>query len=240
MELNEFSKELEELLSKIDINIDKKISEKFYNYMQILLEWNEKINLTAIVDQKEIILKHFVDCGTALKYLDKSQKVLDLGTGAGFPGIPLKLLNEELDITLVDALNKRINFLNEVIMKLELNKIKTIHSRAEELSRNKEHREKYDVIVSRAVANMSVLLEYTMPFIKKGGKCICMKGPNIEEELVNAKKALNVLGGEIEKIENITLPDSDIKRNIIIIKKIKETPKQYPRKAGKPSKEPIM
>lgn len=240
MEKEEFSKELKELLNDININIEDNTVEQFYLYMNLLLEWNEKINLTAITEPKEIILKHFVDCGTALKYLKEENKILDLGTGAGFPGIPLKLLNKELNITLVDSLNKRINFLNEVIDRLNLKNINTVHSRAEDLSRNKKYRENFDIILSRAVANMSVLLEYTLPFLKVGGKCIAMKGPNIEEELNNSKKALKVLGGEIEKIENIKLPNSDIERNIVIIKKIKETPKQYPRKAGKPSKEPIM
>lgn len=240
MELIEFSKELEYNLNKININTNEKVIKLFYNYMNILLEWNEKINLTSITEPKEVVLKHFVDCGTILKYLEKDKKILDLGTGAGFPGIPLKILEEELDITLVDSLNKRINFLNEVIIKLELNNIKTIHSRAEDLSREKEHRQKYDILVSRAVANMSVLLEYTLPFLNIGGKSICMKGPNIEDELSYSKKALKLLGGEIEKIEKLFLPDTNIERNIIIIRKINETPKQYPRKAGKPNREPIM
>lgn len=240
MEREEFSKELTVLLNELNIKIENSKAEQFYIYMNMLLEWNEKINLTAITEPKEIILKHFVDCGTALKYLNKKNKILDLGTGAGFPGIPLKLLNSELNITLVDSLNKRINFLNEVIEELKLKNINTVHSRAEDLSRQKGYRESYDIILSRAVANMSVLLEYTLPFLKVGGKCICMKGPNIEEELNNSKKALSILGGEIENIENIKLPNSDIERNIIIVKKIKQTPKQYPRKAGKPSKEPIV
>lgn len=240
MDLLEFSNELNKLLNKIKVETSEEIINNFYKYMNILLEWNEKINLTAITEPKDIILKHFVDCGTALKYLEENKKILDLGTGAGFPGIPLKILNNKLEITLVDSLNKRINFLNEVISSLKLNNISTIHSRAEDLARNNKHREKYDIILSRAVANMSVLLEYTLPFLKVGGICICMKGPNIEEELSNSEKALKILGGEIQKIDNIILPDSDIERNIVIIKKIKGTPKQYPRKAGKPSKEPIL
>lgn len=239
MKKEEFSKELNDYLDILNVSSEEKVLERFYLYMQLLLDWNEKINLTAIVEPKEIILKHFVDCATALKYLDINSKILDLGTGAGFPGIPLKILNDKIDITLVDSLNKRINFLNEVIDNLKLNNIKTIHARAEDLARQKGFRENYDVILSRAVANMSVLLEYTLPFLKVGGKCICMKGPNVEEELNNSKKALKILGGEIEKIEKLNLPNSNIERNIIIIKKIKETPKQYPRKAGKPSKEPI-
>lgn len=240
MDIEEFSKELNELLTLINIRIEKDSIKQFYDYMNLLLNWNEKINLTAITEPKEIILKHFVDCGTLLKFLKPEDKILDLGTGAGFPGIPLKILNSGLDITLTDSLNKRINFLDEVIKELKLNKIKTIHSRAEDLARIKEHREEYDVVVSRAVANMPVLLEYTLPFLKIGGKSICMKGPNIEEEIENSQKALKVLGGEIENIENIKLPNNDITRNIVIVKKIKDTHKQYPRKAGKPSKEPII
>lgn len=240
MEFIEFSNKLNKYLNILNIETNEQKLKQFYDYMNILLEWNEKMNLTAIIDQDEIILKHFVDCGTALKYIEKNKTVLDLGTGAGFPGIPLKILNNEINVTLVDSLNKRINFLNEVIKELKLENITTMHSRAEDLARNKEYREKYDVIVSRAVANMSVLLEYTLPFIKIGGICICMKGPNIEEELKSSEKALKILGGRIEKIENIVLPNSDIERNIVIIKKIKETGKQYPRKAGTPSKEPII
>lgn len=240
MELVEFSRELKSKLNKLDIDIDNNSIEEFYNYMNILLEWNEKINLTSIKDPKEIVLKHFVDCGTILKYLQDDKKILDLGTGAGFPGIPIKILDKKLKITLVDSLNKRINFLNEVIIKLKLNDIKTIHTRAEDLARDKDNREKYDILVSRAVANMSVLLEYTLPFLKIGGKCICMKGPNIDEELLASKNALKILGGKIEKVEKLVLPDTNIERNIIIIEKVNKTPKQYPRKAGKPSKEPIM
>jgi len=240
MELKEFSSKLNEYLKEINVESNDKQLEEFYKYMNLLLEWNEKINLTAITEPDEIILKHFVDCGTILEMLDNNYKIIDLGTGAGFPGIPLKILNKELDITLMDSLNKRIIFLDEVIKELKLDKIKTVHSRAEDLSRIKEYRESYDIVLSRAVANLPVLLEYTLPFLKKGGKCICMKGPNIDEEIENAQKALKILGGEIEKIDTIVLPNSDITRNIITIKKITQTPKQYPRKAGKPSKEPII
>lgn len=239
MEIKEFSNELEELLKQINITTEKKNIEQFYKYMILLLEWNKKINLTAITEPKEVILKHFVDCGTILNLLNSNDKILDLGTGAGFPGLPLKILNNDLNITLVDSLNKRINFLDEVIKELQLNNIKTIHSRAEDLSRIKEYRENYDIIVSRAVASMPVLLEYTLPFLKIGGKCICMKGPNIEEELDKATKALKILGGELQNIEKITLPNSDIIRNIVIVRKVEKTPKQFPRKAGRPSKEPI-
>lgn len=239
MEFQEFESELRGKLEKIGIEIDNATVKEFYSYMKLLIEWNEKINLTAIIEPKEIILKHFVDCATILPYVKENDKVLDVGTGAGFPGLPIKLLNKEIEVTLVDALNKRINFLNEVVDTIKIKKVETIHARAEELARNAKYREEYDILISRAVAQLNVLLEYTLPFVKIGGKVICMKGPNCEEEIENSKKALAVLGGEIQKIDTIILPDTDIKRTIIVIKKVKNTPKIYPRKAGKPAKEPI-
>lgn len=235
----DFNKKLNEKLKLININISEDEIENFKIYMELLLEWNEKINLTAITDENDILLKHFVDSLTIKKYISENEKIIDIGTGAGFPGIPLAIMNKYNEITLMDSLNKRIVFLNDVIDKLKLNNVKAIHSRAEELARNKNHREKYDVAVSRAVANLSTLVEYMLPFVRIGGKCICMKGPNIEEELKNAKKAIKELGGEIIKIENFKLPESDNERNIVIIKKIKETSSKYPRKPGTPSKEPI-
>ena len=234
-----FNKKLEEKLKLIDINISEIEIENFKIYMELLLEWNEKINLTAITNEDDMILKHFVDSLTIKKYMSENEKIIDIGTGAGFPGIPLAIMNKNNEITLMDSLNKRIVFLNDVIDKLKLTNVKAIHSRAEELARNKTYREKYDVAVSRAVANLSTLVEYMLPFVSVGGKCICMKGPNIEEELKNAKNAIKELGGEIIKIENFKLPESDNERNIVIIKKIKETSSKYPRKSGTPSKEPI-
>ena len=221
------------------MNINEEKAILFTKYKNLLLEWNEKINLTAITDEDEIIVKHFIDSCSIQKYLKDNDKIIDIGTGAGFPGIPLKIINDSFDITLVDSLNKRVNFLNEVIKNLNLQKISTIHSRAEELGRIKEYREMYDVATSRAVANLSTLLEYLMPFVKVGGKCICMKGPNIEEELKNAEKAIKELGGELEKVDNFLLPNSNIERNVIIIKKISKINSKYPRKAGTPAKEPI-
>ena len=205
--------------------------------MNLLLEWNEKMNLTAITDPNEVILKHFVDSLTIANYIEKGDKIIDVGTGAGFPGIPISILKGE-NIILLDSLNKRITFLEEVINNLGLSKIKAIHARVEEFAKNKKEREMYDIATSRAVAPLNVLLEYLLPLVKVGGKCICMKGSNIEE-VDDAKKALNILGGEIEKIEKIILPNTDIVRNIIVIKKVKETPLKYPRKPGTPSKEPI-
>lgn len=239
MDYEQFNKKLTDKCNKIDIKLDKIQIKQFYEYMRLLLEWNKKINLTAITDENEIILKHFVDCISIQKHISGNSNIIDLGTGAGFPGIPLKILKTDIKITLVDSLNKRINFLKELIESLKLKNIQAIHSRAEELARNKEYREKFDIIVSRAVAPLNVLVEYTLPFLKISGKLIAMKGSNAQEEIQQGKKAINVLGGKIEQIEKITLPDTDIQRNIIIIQKIKNTPNTYPRKAGKPSKEPI-
>ncbi len=220
--------------------IDDNKIQKFYDYMNLLVEWNKKINLTAITEEKDIILKHFVDSLTVLKYIKENKSIVDVGTGAGFPGIPLAIMNDSLKITLVDSLNKRINFLNEVCNKINLKNIKAIHARAEEFGQDNNYRESYDVAISRAVANLTVLAEYLLPLVKVGGKIICMKGPDIEEELKQAKSAIDILGGKFEKCDNFCLPKSDISRNIIIINKIKETPKKYPRKAGTPAKTPLF
>ena len=238
MEFEIFSEELKIKAKQIEIELTKEQIEKYYNYMDLLLEWNGKINLTAIIDPKEIILKHFVDSLTIAKYIKDDEKLIDVGTGAGFPGIPLSIAKENTDIVLLESLNKRINFLQEVKENLKLKNITTIHGRAEEFGKNKKEREKYDIATSRAVAPLNILLEYLLPLVKVGGRAICMKGSNIEE-VENAKNALEILGGKIEKIEEITLPNSDIKRNIIIVEKVKNTPLKYPRKPGTPSKEPI-
>ena len=226
-------------LNEFDIKINDEQIKSFEKYMNLLLEWNEKINLTAITQPEEVKLKHFVDSLTVLKYINDDDKVIDIGTGAGFPGIPLKIMKENTKITLLDSLNKRINFLNIVIETLNLRNIQAIHGRAEEIARNKLYREKYDVAVSRAVANLSTLTEYMLPFVKVGGKCICMKGANVNEELERAQNAIKELGGEIERVDNFYLSDNDNERNIIVIKKVKETNSKYPRKAGTPSKEPL-
>lgn len=226
-------------LKEFNIEINEEQIKSFEKYMNLLLEWNEKINLTAITQPDEVKLKHFVDSLTVLKYINDDDKVIDIGTGAGFPGIPLKIMNENTKITLLDSLNKRINFLNIVIETLNLRNIQAIHGRAEEIARNKLYREKYDVAVSRAVANLSTLTEYMLPFVKVGGKCICMKGANVNEELERAQNAIKELGGEIERVDNFYLSDNDNERNIIVIKKVKETNPKYPRKAGTPSKEPL-
>lgn len=238
MEIQEFAKELKEKAKLINIELEDIKIEKFYNYMNLLLEWNEKINLTAITEPNEVILKHFIDSATIIKYIENNMSIVDVGTGAGFPGIPLNIIKNNAKYTLVDSLNKRINFLNEVIEKLGLQNINTVHSRIEDFAKN--NKEKFDVATSRAVASLNVLLEYLLPLVKVGGICICMKGSNAKEEIENASKALEILGGKIEKIEEIILPNSDIVRNIIIVRKIKSTPNKYPRKAGMATKEPIV
>ena len=217
----------------------EEMKQQFEDYMHLLLEWNEKINLTAITEEDEIILKHFIDSLTISKYIEKEKTIVDVGTGAGFPGIPLRIARKDLKVTLVDSLNKRILFLNEVIQKLGLKEIETLHYRAEEFGQNKKYRESFDVATSRAVANLSTLVEYLLPLVKVGGICVCMKGSEIKEELENSKKAIEILGGEIQEVEEFYLPGTDIKRSIVIVKKISSTPKKYPRKPGTPAKEPI-
>ena len=224
----------------INEHITQKQSDDLFKYMKLLIEWNNKINLTAITDENEIILKHFIDSITINKYLKGKESILDIGTGAGFPGMPLKILNTDINFTLADSLNKRIMFLEEVCKELNLKNISCVHGRAEELGNNEKYREQYDVVISRAVAKLNVLLEYMLPFVKVGGECICMKGPTVKEEIDEINSALKVLGGRIKKIENMVLPNSDNERNIIVIEKIAHTPSKYPRKAGVPSKQPLI
>lgn len=239
MEYNEFVEKFTNAGKSIDVEISDIAAKKFYNYMNLLLEWNEKINLTAIMNPDDIIIKHFIDSITIEKYIGKELRVIDVGTGAGFPGIPLSIIREDLNVVLMDSLNKRIKFLDDVIEKNELKNVDTIHSRAEELSRNKAFREKFDVATSRAVASLNVLLEYLIPFVKVGGYCLCMKGSNIEEEIENSKNALEKLNCSIEKVEEFNLPNSDYGRNIILVRKNGKTSNVYPRKPGTPSKEPL-
>lgn len=231
--------EFYEAISKYVPQITDKQKQQFFDYMNMLIDWNSKINLTAITEPNEIILKHFADSITILKEIKDDSRIIDVGTGAGFPGIPLKIANGTLDVTLLDSLNKRINFLNEVINKLELEKIKPIHFRVEEAGQNEQYREKFDVATSRAVASLNILVEYMLPLVTIGGVCICMKGAEIGEELESSKKAINILGGEIEKVESFNLANTEMKRNVVIIRKVKKTPNKYPRKAGTPSKDPL-
>ncbi len=239
MNKEEFKKVFMEYAKKINIDINEEQINKFYDYMNLLIEWNKKINLTAITDYNEIILKHFVDSLTINKCIKENNYVVDVGTGAGFPGIPLKIIRDDINIVLVDSLNKRINFLNEVIKELNLKNIETVHARAEEFGRNKKYRQKFDVATSRAVANLSTLSEYMIPLVKIKGRCVCMKGKEIKEELKDSLNAIKVLGGKVENVEEFELADNDINRSIIYILKEKDTPNKYPRKAGTPSKDPI-
>ena len=224
---------------EINIVFTEEELQKFYKYMQLLIEWNEKINLTAIVEPEEIILKHFIDSLTILKYIDKDKTLIDIGTGAGFPGIPVKIMRPDIEVTLLDSLNKRIYFLEEVINQLGLKNIETVHARIEEYGKNREYRESYDIATSRAVANLTTLSEYMLPMVKVGGISICMKGSEIEEEFSKSQRAIDILGGKIQKVDTFTLQKNDKKRNVSIIEKKKPTPSKFPRKPGTPSKEPL-
>lgn len=239
MNKEEFIEKMQEKSTFLNVRFSVKQTEQFFEYMNLLIEWNEKMNLTAITDPEEIILKHFIDSITILKNIENDAKIVDVGTGAGFPGIPLSIMRPDLKITLVDSLNKRLIFLQEVVNKLELKNVEIIHARAEEFGQNKKYRENFDIATSRAVANLATLSEYLIPLVKVGGKVVAMKASELQEEVENAKKAIDVLGGKIEMIEEFNLPQSDIGRTVVIIRKEKQTPNKYPRKPGTPSKEPI-
>jgi 16S rRNA (guanine527-N7)-methyltransferase len=237
-------KELKKILfegaKEFNTDLNDQQLEQFLQYKELLKEWNEKFNLTAIEDDQDIIIKHFIDSLSILPFLpEKDFKTIDIGTGAGFPGIPVKIVFGKAKVTLLDSLDKRVKFLNEVIKVLNLNGITALHGRAEDYGIMKDFREQFDVAVARAVANLPVLLEYCLPFVKTGGVFLAMKGSSTEE-IGNSSKALQILGGEIEEIKEITLPHSDMKRNIIIVRKLRQIPAKYPRKAGKPSKEPLI
>ncbi len=239
MELEEFKEELLKKSKMINVELNEKQVNQFYNYMKMIQEWNEKINLTAILEPKEMILKHFIDSMSILDKIKEDDRIVDIGTGAGFPGLPIKIAKPNTDVVLLDSLNKRIKFLDNVIGELNLKNIQTMHSRAEEFGSNIKYREGFDVAVSRAVAPMNILLEYLLPTVKVGGICICMKGPEIDEEIERSKKALEILGGKIEKIEKIDLVNSGNRRTLITVRKINKTPNKYPRNPGVPSKTPL-
>lgn len=223
------------------ISLEEEQERQFLRYYELLIEWNQIMNLTAITEYDEVMQKHFVDSLSLVRGIDlySCETLIDIGTGAGFPGIPLKIMYPHLKVVLLDSLNKRIRFLNEVVADLGLKEITAIHGRAEDFAKQKEYRENFDVCVSRAVANLSSLSEYCLPYVKIGGNFVSYKSGVVEEELEQAKKAIFLLGGEKKDVVRFTLPDSDIDRSLVLIQKVKGTPKKYPRKAGMPAKEPL-
>lgn len=228
-------------LSQLDISLSDLQLEQFLLYYEMLAEWNQVMNLTAITEYDDIMKKHFVDSLSLCRAYDVSKKLtcIDVGTGAGFPGLALKIVYPDLQITLLDSLNKRIQFLNAVIDKLGVTGVETIHGRAEDFAKPGKLRESFELCVSRAVANLSTLSEYCLPFVKKGGCFISYKSEKISEEIESAKNAISILGGEIKSQVEFLLPDSDIYRNLFVIEKKRETPRKYPRKAGQPGREPL-
>ncbi|MBV4420029.1 16S rRNA (guanine(527)-N(7))-methyltransferase RsmG [Clostridium tyrobutyricum] len=223
------------------VDFDRKKYKDFLEYKNLIQVWNKKINLTSIVEDDEIIKKHFIDCIKVFKFspIKDSHNFIDIGSGAGFPGIPIGIIKPDMNGLLLDSLNKRIKFLDEVIDKLNLENIQTIHGRAEDICRKNEYRESFDVSVSRAVANLTVLSEFCLPYVKIGGYFIAMKGPSLKQEIDESKHAIDILGGHIEDIIKVDIEDSELNHNLVIIKKINSTPKVYPRKAGTVSKKPL-
>lgn len=232
---------MKEAANEVGLELTEVQYEQFIKYMRLLQEWNEKINLTAITEDEEVIKKHFIDCIKAFKSdaIKNARNIIDVGTGAGFPGLPIAIMNPNVEVTLLDSLNKRINYLNIVVRELGLKNVTTIHSRAEDGARKQELREKFDVATSRAVANMAVLSEFCMPYVRKGGYFVALKGPFIDEELKNAGNAIKTLGGELKGIIEVSIEETDLKHNIVEVEKIKPCPKTYPRKAGTITKKPL-
>ena len=230
-------------MSKVfDEKLTDRQKQQFDQFYELLVEWNKVMNLTGITEYEEVNEKHFVDSISIVNAIDMNEvnTVIDIGTGAGFPGIPLKIAFPHLKVVLLDSLNKRINFLNTVIEQLELKDIKTIHGRAEDYAKQQDYREKFDLCVSRAVANLSTLSEYCIPYIKVNGMFVPYKSGEIDEELENSKNAIRILGGELQKVVKFQLPGTEIGRSFVLIKKKQNTLKKYPRKAGLPAKEPLM
>jgi len=226
---------------ELGLDLDVHQMDQLVRFKERILEKNKSMNLTSIVDDQEFIIKHYFDSFTLSRYLEDGgvHRVLDMGTGAGFPGIPLKILFPRVDFSLVDSLQKRIHFLREVTEDLGLKGIQCIHGRAEELGQSQEYREGFDLVVSRAVAQISVLSEYCLPLVKVDGSFLCLKGPRYREELEEGKSSITKLGGRVQGIDSVLLPFSDIQHYIIHIRKIRQTPSKFPRKPGKPSKSPI-
>ncbi len=239
--MNNFKIILKNEISNMGLEINDKQLNKYYMFYKTLTEWNKKINLTAIVEENEIIEKHFIDSLLPLiknKCLFKGN-LIDIGSGAGFPGIPIKILKNDINMTLIDSTRKKVDFINEIIKKIELKNSTAVHARAEDLAKDNMFREKFDLVLSRAVAPLNILLEYCMPYVKKNGIMIAYKSKDYQDELDKSKNALKKLGGELMEVEIEKLPINNIYRSLIYIKKIKNTPKEYPRRTGIPKKKPI-
>jgi len=236
------NKLLEKTLEALNIQLTEKQCIQFQKYYETLVEWNKVMNLTTITNYDEVVMKHFCDSLSIVKVCDMNQqmRLIDVGTGAGFPGIPLKIVFPQLEVVLLDSLSKRIKFLEQVINILEITEIYPIHGRAEDYAKRSEYRETFDLCVSRAVANLSVLAEYCLPYIRVGGIFISYKSGNIEQEVDNSGKNVDILGGRIDKVIKFNLLDTEIERSFIKIVKTRNTPKKYPRKAGVPEKKPIL
>jgi 16S rRNA (guanine527-N7)-methyltransferase len=242
MKFNQYleMKEFDEGLSTLGIVLTDNQRQQFIDYYELLIEWNKVMNLTAITDLSEVVQKHFIDSLSLVKVLQPTkEKVLDVGTGAGFPGIPLKIVFPEMEIILLDSLKKRLTFLDEVINTLKLEKIQTLHGRAEDYGKDNKYREQFDLCVSRAVAKLSSLSEYCLPYVRVGGLFISYKSGKVEEELEMSAKAFQILGAKLKEVEEFKLPSTDIERTLVVLEKEGITPIKYPRSAGKPSKDPL-
>ena len=233
--------QIKEAFDAVGVSCSPEMARQLEQYMEGVLSWNEKVNLTAITDRDEFTIKHLLDsvlcCG--FPEYQSANKIIDVGTGGGFPGVPLAVVSPEKQFILMDSLKKRLNIIDELTSSIGIRNVSTVHARAEELARNKAHREKYDLCVSRAVANMAVLAEYCLPFIRTGGFLMAYKGPDAESEIAEASHALSLLGGRVEEVRRGNLDEFGIDHKIVVIKKIKNTPSKYPRKAGTPAKEPL-
>ena len=239
----QFVRKMEEGVKLLGIQLSEKQLEQFYDYFQFLVEKNKVMNLTAITEEDAVITKHFCDSLCLVKGfsdIEKTVSLIDVGTGAGFPGIPLKITFPHLKVTLLDSLNKRVRFLEEVCERLDLENVTCVHARAEDGGRDEMHREKYDLAVSRAVANLATLSEWCIPFVKPGGYFVSYKSNALPEEMRDGKKAIRILGGQVENIFNTNIPETNNQRSFVFVKKIANTDNKYPRKAGTPAKEPIQ